>query len=435
MNKYEYSTKTIYYQKARFFRKVGTNEFAYCLEPFRFFYENSNYESTLEPSNLTPDQIDRISKIAHFGFGYKNHTDSKWYAITQLLIWQTADSSGEYYFTDSLNGRRINPYEEEIREINFLIDQHSKLPSFANHTFDIVEDNELIIEDLNQVLGQFQSEENTLSMKDNQLKIDNLKKGEYTFSFSKDDKIYNKPLIFYQSLTSQNLIETGDIESINFKIKVNVFHTYLELTKIDKDTKSIIPSGEAILDGAIYGLYDEENNKIHEFSISENQDILKNIPFGKYYLKEEKAGEGYTLDKNTYEIIISKENQKISLTLENEVIKKKIIIEKLYGEENDFKKEEKISFMVKNKNGEQIDIITTDENGQAQITLPYGTYSLIQMNTTEGYEKADILTIDVYDNKEEKIELRDWKIPVPNTHTEENINLFHIIFYLLWLIR
>ena len=37
MSKYNFTTKTTYYQKARFFRKNGTNEFAYCIEPFSFF--------------------------------------------------------------------------------------------------------------------------------------------------------------------------------------------------------------------------------------------------------------------------------------------------------------------------------------------------------------------------------------------------------------
>ena len=39
MSKYQYSNNTIYYQKARFFRKSDTGEAAYCIEPFTFFNE------------------------------------------------------------------------------------------------------------------------------------------------------------------------------------------------------------------------------------------------------------------------------------------------------------------------------------------------------------------------------------------------------------
>ena len=74
-------------RKARFFRKSDTGEAAYCIEPFTFFNENSTYESTLNPYNLSQEQKMRIERIAHFGYGYKNHTDAKWYAITQMMIW------------------------------------------------------------------------------------------------------------------------------------------------------------------------------------------------------------------------------------------------------------------------------------------------------------------------------------------------------------
>ena len=128
MNKYNPSNNTIYYQKARFFRQTNTNEFAYCIEPFSFFNETSQYESTINPYNLSSEQLNRISQIAHFGYNYKNHNDPKWYAITQFMIWQVSDPTGDYYFTDSLNGNRINPYINEINEINRLINSYTTIP-------------------------------------------------------------------------------------------------------------------------------------------------------------------------------------------------------------------------------------------------------------------------------------------------------------------
>ena len=125
MSKYQYSTNTIYYQKARLFRKSDTGEPAYCIEPFTFFNDNSTYESTLNPYNLSQEQKTKIERIAHFGYGYKNHTDIKWYAITQMMIWETADPySGSFFFTDYLNGNKIYPYQEEINEINYLVNTY-----------------------------------------------------------------------------------------------------------------------------------------------------------------------------------------------------------------------------------------------------------------------------------------------------------------------
>ena len=433
MSKYNFTTKTTYYQKARFFRKNGTNEFAYCIEPFSFFNESQTYESTLTPNNLSQSQIDKISKIAHFGYGYKNHTDAKWYAITQMMIWQAADGSGNYYFTDTLNGNAISAYLVEMNEINNLINNYGILPSFANKTFTMVENHSIVLEDQNKVLNEFKSTDSNISIQNNQLTINNLKEGNYNFIMEKQENIYNEPYIFYQSNNSQNLIKTGNLNKLETKIKIKVIKTIIELSKIDKDTQSITPKGDAILDGAIFSLYNQNNKKIEDLIIKDNQAIIHNINFGKYYLKETKPGKGYTLNDNTYEIIVSENNSKISLVLENKVIEKKIIIKKEYGENNSFFKEKNITFNILNTQNEIIDTITTNEEGIAEITLPYGEYQIIQVNTTEGYSKVDPINITVTDNIEELIELKDYKIAVPNTKINQKNYLYYLLQILLFL--
>ena len=431
MNKYNYSNKTIYYQKARFFRKTNTNEFAYCIEPFNFFNETSTYESTLNPSNLSTYQIDRISKIAHFGYGYKNHTDPKWYAITQFMIWKESDpTSGDYYFTNGLNGPRIDAYQNEMNEINYLVNHYSITPSFTNNTFTIVEDHPLTITDTNNVLTEYSTTNNDIVIENNNLKINNLKKGNYTYKLIKNDNYYNKPIIFYQSSTSQDLVNTGDINPIEIEFKVNIIDTSINITKIDKDTLSIIPSGEASLDGAKYNLYDENNNLIQELVIENNQAKVKNLDFGKYFIKEIQPGIGYTLDNNIYEVNITSTNNNNDLVLENKVIEKKILIEKKYGDKYLLKGEKDISFQIFNNRKELIKTITTDSTGKVEVILPYGTYEFVQINSTNGYHKVDNFTITVNNNEEENIELRDLKIEVPNTHTD-NLIIIYILHMLL----
>ncbi len=432
MSKYNFNTRITYYQKARFFRKRETNEFAYCIEPFQFFHENETYQSTVNP-NLSSDQLDRISKIAYYGYGYKNHTEPKWYAITQLMIWQASDSSGNYYFTDTLNGSPINAYLTEINEINNLINNSSTIPSFTNQTYNIIEDETLTLYDNNQILNNFISTNNNLIINNNSIQINNLKEGTYTFELSRNHDNYQKPLIFYQSNNSQNLIKTGDIEKIITSFQLNVIKTSIQITKIDKDSQTIQPSGQGKLDGAVYELLDENNQKLKELEIKNNQIIIENIPFGIYYLKEIKPGIGYTLNSNIYKIEISKDNPKKELIVENEVIKKKIIIQKKYGEGNNLHNEQNISFQIMNHNKDEIITITTDENGIAEITLPYGEYTIIQDNTTLGYKKVDPIIIKVTDTEDEIIELKDLKIPVPNTHTN-NTNYLTILIQIILLL-
>ena len=433
MSKYNYTTRITYYQKARFFRKTGTDEFAYCIEPFQFFEENESYQSTSNP-NLTQEKLDRISKIAYYGYGYKNHTDKKWYAITQLMIWQASDSGGNYYFTDTLNGSPINRFLEEINEINNLVNTATITPSFNNQTIHIIEDETLRLEDKNQVLNQYITLNENQIIEDNSIIIENLKEGTYTFQLLKEFDNYHKPLIFYQSNNSQNLVKTGDINNITSSFQVEVIKTNIQVTKIDKDTKSTIPSGEGTLDGAIYELYDDNNNKISELEIIENQAIVENLPLGKYYLKEIKPGNGYLLDNSIYEIIITKEKPKVEITLENEIIKKIITIKKKYGEENNLYNEQNITFQILNNNQDEIKEITTNEEGTATITLPYGKYTIIQDNTTPGYQKVEPIYIDVTNTEKEIIELKDLKIPVPNTHTEQKNYLELLLLILIILL-
>ena len=203
MSKYKYSNNTVYYQKARFFRKDNTNEFAYCIEPFTFFNVNSQYESVVDPNNLSFEQKKRIEKIAYFGYGYKNHTDSKWYAITQMMIWDAADQvSGEVYFTDSLNGNRVNLYQDEINEINNLINEYNEKISIENKTYTTVENKGLTIEANNT--NHYYTLNNRIHINQNQIIIEPLKEGNYEFILNKENNYYQKPLIFYQSATSQN---------------------------------------------------------------------------------------------------------------------------------------------------------------------------------------------------------------------------------------
>ena len=128
---------TRYYQKARFFMMSGSNRFSYCIEPFAMFNENGKYTLSETAHNLSPSQMKRISLIAYFGYTYGSHYDPKWYAVSQYMIWKEADPTGDIYFTDGLDGNRINAYTNEINEINSLINNYLTLPSIANYEYTI----------------------------------------------------------------------------------------------------------------------------------------------------------------------------------------------------------------------------------------------------------------------------------------------------------
>ena len=77
----------------------------------------------------------------------------------------------------------------------------------------------------------------------------------------------------------------------------------------------------------------------------DNTIVIDNQLFGHYTLKEIKAGVGYNLNTNNFEFTIDKDNLINDLTIENEVIKKKISIYKTYGTKNNQKKEANIELI------------------------------------------------------------------------------------------
>ena len=423
---------TKYYQKARFFMLKGAaSRFAYCVEPFAMFNENSSYTRSLTANNLTDAQMKRISLIAYFGYVYGSHYNEKWYAITQYMIWKEADPNSDIYFTDGLNGNRIAAYTNEINEINNLINEYLTLPSINNMEINLVEGNNITLNDSNGVISKYKSDDENVAINGNNITINNLKEGEHVINLTRSSKRTTCIPFFFNSNDSQNMFMVGDMDNMNASFKVNVTSTSLELTKIDKDTKNTISSGDASLSGATYQIYDKDMNPLDKLIIDEDMKAkITNLNYGKYYIKEIEAGKGYKLDENLYEFEISTNNTNIKLTLENAVIKKEIQIHKSYGDGITSQNEKNISFDIFH-NKSLYTTITTDDNGYASAILPFGLYSIKQKNTTSGYNFTDEFNINIENEDKEEFNLYDYKIKVPNTGKEE---ISYTILFILIII-
>lgn len=88
----------------------------------------------------------------------------------------------------------------------------------------------------------------------------------------------------------------------------------LEITKVDtKDTSKTIQ-------GAVFGIYDENNNLVQKITTNENGIALTDdLIIGKYYCKELETGSPYyLLNENTYEFEITTNGEIAKKTIENE---------------------------------------------------------------------------------------------------------------------
>lgn len=347
------------------------------------------------------------------------------------MIWQETVENGEIFFTETLNGKKIYPYQNEINEIYSLVNNSKIKPSFIYDNHIVVEGSNLLLEDTNNILNQYKT--NKASINNNHLTIENISKENNTITLQREYNNYQKPHIFYQSYNSQNLVTIGNLEDETIDLKINVINTTINIKKIDKETKDIYPQGEASLNNVIIGLFDKDMNLINKYKIENNTIEIKNINFGKYFIKELEAGKGYNLNDNIYEINITEDNFNHTLTIENEVIKKKITIEKKYGETNNLNYEPNIIFEIYDNKNNLINIIKTNEHGIAEIILPYGNYTIKQQNTTTGYQKIDPFIINITNQENELIELTDYKIPIPNTSKNNLLNT--ILLFILNLLN
>ena len=74
-----------------------------------------------------------------------------------------------------------------------------------------------------------------------------------------------------------------------------------------------------------------------------------------------------------------------------------------------------------------------NEEGIVTFLLPYGSYTIKQTNTTEGYELLKPFLLIVHNSEKEILELKDYKIPVPNTSTKDKINIWKYVLLIFLL--
>ena len=423
---------TIYYQKARFFRDKETNEFVYCIEPQAFFNENSAYNEITPP--LNDINIQMIKAYAYYGYNYPGHEDKKWYAITQLLIWQAADPTGKFYFTDGLNGNRIDIYQNEINELKSLVNKHYTRPNITELPKTLEEKNYIEVNDLNSVISNYTT--NIGTIEGNKLVLKDLKEGTYNIVLTRKSNRYNKNIKIYESINSQNLITQGNLEDIVASKKINVIKTNITINKIDEDTNSNKTTGEAKIEGTIIEIK-KDNSIIKQIKLdSTGSYSIDNLSFGKYTIKENTPGEGYNINNTEYEVTIDYNNPKVVIEIKNKVIEQELTIHKTYGDKEELFDEENISFDILDSKNELVKTITTDSKGLATTKLPYGNYYIKQNNTKEGYKYVDPIELNVETNDSLTLELKDMKIKeekpvikndktiiieVPNTYKESII--------------
>ncbi len=399
---YYYDTST---SKNRFlYADIYTfgNNIAYCLELGKSIDSNIyTYTTSFEEMNFDENLLNKIKKIAYYGYNYPNHNTNNYYMATQELIWDELETE-QIVWVNGLNRNDIIDIEAEKNEINQLCNTHSMKPSFDGQEIEYTLGETLTIEDSNNILSRFETTSENVIIDGNKLIL--------TEEFNEEEIILTHPnytenqFLLYTSGASQKMMSAGGIEDVISTIKVKLNRGTVELNKLDIETQSSIPQGEATLVGAVYELYDKDNALVDTI-ITGTKNKIENLPLGTYTLKEKTPSRGYKLDDNIYTIQITKENLSVELNVYEEVIKRKVDIFKVLASDTtgEMTPEVGIIFEVYDINNMLIDTLKTDNDGYASTTLPYGTYTFKQITTTENYYKLEDFTVTISEYNEKPI--------------------------------
>lgn len=242
----------------------------------------------------------------------------------------------------------------------------------------------------------------------------------------------------YFDITEDNVVIEKEYYDARVKARISV--------RKQDQASGAVPQGDATLEGAIYGLYANEDilavddhhlvyakdTLISEKAIKEGSIEFDNLLLGKYYVKELVPSDGYTLDTNTYPIDCSYESQNVELIHKQQTVLERVKsqafqiikvstdgttgeIPALSGAEFTIKLKKDVEILgwerapiAKNANYEESARLITDDKGYAvSQELPYGKYLVRETRTPVGTTTIKDFEVNIQeDNRDPQV----WRI-------------------------
>lgn len=218
-------------------------------------------------------------------------------------------------------------------------------------------------------------------------------------------------------------------------VEIEIVNEYgrgnIHLTKVDSE----YPDNK--LTGAIFEVYKDSNNNgklddsdellgtLTEKEIGEYG--MNDLFYGRYFIKETEAPDGFVLDTDVYEVVIDTDGKtydvenKAGVGFINEVMRGNLKIVKTSSDG----KVKGFAFRITGANGYEI-ILETDENGEIFIEgLRIGDYTVSEMNNfaSSMYVLPDDKTATVKSGATTIVEMHNVVRETPNTGEPDNLSL------------
>jgi hypothetical protein len=359
--------KQVYYQPKKIYRNL-TNELVYCIQP-GIVLSNGEYESFEDYNtvfNITEEQFNRIKLIAYYGYNYDNHTDIKWYAITQYLIWlEIKPDNWTMYFSNSNHERLDNLFQDEINEIYDLVKNHDS--SLGLKAAYILNNRKEITIKVDNMISNY--EVNNGKIDNNNLVIENLKYGNNEIKLTY--KNYN-PVLFYYNEEGQNVFKRGDTFNKVISTSIYVKGGKVNINECNEETF------EHDFIGGTYEVLNEDDAILYEIKCESSKCLTDYLPVGFHKIRVKNLPSTYESNEHIYDVEV-KDGETSDVTIcsfPKKIVTKKIIEKEEEANKNDEKPYEYDDIEVIDEELKIVDVPNTYKYSFIKIILILATATL-----------------------------------------------------------
>lgn len=325
---------------------------------FKVYNENSELVDTL----ITDENGEAISKRLRID---KRYTIEETKTLQTYILNQTPQTVT--LKQDQITDVKFeNEYKKGSLKI-YKVDKDNHRVALGNVEFDLYSD------EFQKVIGTY------ITNVDGEIKIDNLRIGDYKLIEKNTGKWYN--------LADDTEIKIEWNKTAESMVENELQKGQVKVIKIDKDNY------EVKLKGVKFDVLDENGKVLETITTNENGEAYTSRyairDYEKLTIREKETLNEYVLNDKP-ETVVLQANQIKTITFENELKKGQIKIIKVDLDNNEVKLEG-VKFEVKDATGNIVDILVTDKNGEA-ITkrLPITSkYTAVETETKKEYVLSD----------------------------------------------
>jgi len=299
----------------------------------------------------------------------------------------------------------------------YKVDKDNNKITLGNVEFD------LYSVEFNKIIGTYKTNV------DGEININDLRIGDYKLIEKNTGKWYN--------LAGDTQIKV-EWNRVNQQIIENELQKgQIKVIKVDKD------NNEIKIEGVKFEVLDENENILETIVTNENGEAFTSRyairDYNKIKLREIETNENYALNGSVETVVIEANNIK-EVIIENEVKKGQIKVIKIDRDDHEIKLEG-VKFEVKNEQGETVDELITDENGEAVTKyLPISSkYTVTEIETKKEYDltdkaetvelKQDEIKNIVFENEKKKGQIEVIKVDEENKEYKIKGVIFEVINY------